>query len=114
MTTGYQEQLAALLDGLQLPLEPDIDLRVKPFFGGAAAYANGRICLTLSPAGFALKLPHGERSTLTEQGATPLRYFPKAPVKKQYVVLPDTMVRDRDSLRNWVGIAIRHVTDNSQ
>ena len=75
MTKEYQNQLTLLLDKLDLDLSPDIEMRVKPFFGGAAAYANGHICLSLTKVGFAVKLPEVERQALLEQGALPLRYF---------------------------------------
>ena len=50
--------------------------------------------MTLSPAGLALKLPAQQRDQLLAEDATPLRYFAKAPIKKEYVVLPETMARD--------------------
>ena len=34
----------------------------KHFFSGAAAYANGRIFMTLTPVGLALKLPEESRA----------------------------------------------------
>ena len=35
-----------------------------------------------------MKLPEADRAELRKRGAKPLRYFPKAPIKKDYVVLP--------------------------
>ncbi|UCC53497.1 MAG: TfoX/Sxy family protein, partial [Anaerolineaceae bacterium] len=77
---------------------------------GAAAYANGHICLSLTKVGFAVKLPKVEREELLNKGARPLRYFPKAPVKKQYVILPDRIMNEPGDLRKWVRKSILFVT----
>jgi TfoX/Sxy family transcriptional regulator of competence genes len=82
----------------------------KHFFGGAAAYADGRIFTTLTPAGLALKLAEEDRGKLREEGAKPLRYFPKAPIKKDYVVLPDSVREDRRVLEVWIGRSIEFAT----
>jgi len=105
----YQNQLTLLLDELNLELGPEIELIVKPFFGGAAGYANGKICLSLTKVGFAVKLPQDDRQELLNKGAQPLRYFPKAPVKKEYVILPTTIMNETDNLRKWVRKCIFYV-----
>lgn len=102
MTKAYQERLALILNELDLELGPDIALLVKPFFGGAAAYVNGRICLSLTKVGFALKLPEVDRQALMKLGGQPLRYFPNAPVKKDYLILSDEVMSVPESLRLWV------------
>ena len=66
--------------------------------------------MSLTPVGFALKLPEESRSTLIkEQGAKPLRYFPKGPIKKDCVVLPKAVLNDIKALRNWVKVSIEYV-----
>lgn len=62
----------------------------KHFFSGAALYANMRICASLTPAGFAFKLPEKRCLDLITTGeALPLRYFASSPVKKGYVRFPE-------------------------
>ena len=39
-----------MLDGAALELDRDLAIECKHFFSGAAAYANGRIFTTLTPA----------------------------------------------------------------
>ena len=95
-------------------IAPDIStpasLEIKHFFSGAAVYAAGRICISLTPAGFALKLPEALRDKLMkEEGTKNLQYFPKAPVKKDYVVLPQRMLDDRDTFCFWVEKSIEYV-----
>ncbi len=88
----------------------DVNLECKHFFSGAAVYANGRICISLTPIGFAIKLPEKSRERLLkEKGTKNLRYFPKGPIKKDYVVLPKVMLNDIKALRSWVKITIDYV-----
>jgi TfoX/Sxy family transcriptional regulator of competence genes len=110
LTRAYQNRLSLILDELNLGLSPDIELQVKPFFGGAAAYANGHICLSLTKVGFAVNLPEVERQELLNKGAQPLRYFPNAPVKKEYVILPASIVNEPDFLQKWVRKCIFYIT----
>lgn len=85
-------------------------LEIKHFFSGAAVYADGRICISLTPAGFALKLPDDLRARLMkEKGTKNLQYFPGAPIKKDYVVLPQRLLDDRDRLCFWVEKSIEYV-----
>lgn len=89
-------------------LEPERGIvECKHFFSGAAAYTGGRIFASLTPVGFALKLPEESRAALTQQGAKPLRYFPKAPIKKDYVVLPKALTDNADALAPWIDESIR-------
>jgi len=89
MSHEYLGQLSAMLKSATSGRFKDVKLECKHFFSGAAIYANGRICMSLTTVGFALKLPEESRNALMkERGAKPLRYFPKAPVKKDYVILP--------------------------
>ncbi|MCK5623096.1 MAG: hypothetical protein KAJ11_12450 [Alphaproteobacteria bacterium] len=41
-------------------------------------------------------------------GAKPLRYFPKAPLKKEYVILPEKLARDDNALAPWIEESIRY------
>ncbi len=66
--------------------------------------------MSLTPVGFAIKLPEESRNTLIKElGAKPLRYFPKGPIKKDYVVLPKAALNDIKALRNWVKISVEYV-----
>jgi TfoX/Sxy family transcriptional regulator of competence genes len=77
-------------------------------------YANGHICLSLTKVGFAVKLPQIDRQKLMKRGARPLRYFPKAPIKKQYVILPASIMNEPDCLRKWVRKCIIYVTEKNE
>ena len=110
MAKEHLERLAALIGLATSERFGDVKLECKHFFSGAAVYANGRICISLTPIGFAIKLPEESRNTLLKQkGVKHLRYFPNGPIKKDYVVLPKTMLKDVRTLRHWVRISIEYV-----
>ena len=110
MAKQHLEQLTALIRQTTSGRFNDAKLECKHFFSGAALYANGRICISLTPVGFAIKLPEESRNTLLKQkGAKYLQYFPKGPIKKDYVVMPKTMLKDMRTLRRWVRISIEYV-----
>ena len=103
MAKEYLTRLKALLEPTLRKLEPGVKVEIKHFFSGAAAYADGRICITLTPAGLAMKLPEISRAKLLKSGAKALRYFPKAPIKKDYLVLPPSIRNDKRKLKYWAG-----------
>src|SRR5882672_11299435 len=107
MTKEYLERLTALMKRAISGNSKKVSIEYKHFFSGAAVYVNGKICMSLTPVGFAIKLPEKSRSALIKQaGAKPLRYFPKGPIKKEYVVLPKTILNDARAFRRWVRASI--------
>lgn len=59
----------------------------RHFFSGAAAYRGAAIVASLTPAGLAFKVPAEVHDDLLRRGlATSLRYFPKGPIKRNYVL----------------------------
>ncbi len=110
MTQPYLDDLAELIATLGDRAEPGADITCKHFFSGAAAYADDVIFMSLSPVGLALKLPDEDCISLLEQGGKPLQYFPEAPVKKGYVVLPAVVARDSDLLAVWISRSIAFVS----
>ncbi len=109
MAKPYLEKLSAMLILTIGDHFENIDLQCKHFFSGAAVYVNGKICISFTPVGLALKLPQKLRAVLLkEKGASLLRYFPKAPIKKEYVVLPNEILNDLDVLTYWVKKTIEY------
>ncbi len=114
MAKKYLDELRALMKGaMPSATAPDAphgaELAFKHFFGGAALYADGRICITLTTAGLALKLPEDGREQLLGEGAVPLRYFPNGPIKKEYVVVPADLCEDAGRLGVWARESVRYV-----
>ena len=115
MTKEYLERLTELMKQVAPRRYKGIKLEIKHFFSGAAVYANGEICITLTPVGFAIKLPEESRNTLMKQkGVKHLRYFTKGHIKKDYVVLPKTMINDIKPLRHLLKTSIKYVTKLSK
>lgn len=104
MAQAYLQKLRSLLERIAPPAGPRIEC--KHFFSGAAAYADGHIFMSLTPAGLALKLPEAARISLKSKGGTELRYFPKAPIKKDYIVLPEAIAADDRAVARWIGASI--------
>ena len=78
-------------------------IEVKHFFGGAAAYVDGHIFMSLTKVGLALKLPEADQNRLfRSKQAKNLRYFPKALVKKQFTLFPSNFLNDCDSAKTWI------------
>ncbi len=96
MAQPYLRELQAIVERVCVPGKVADSVLCKHFFSGAAAYVDGHIFMTLTTVGLALKLPEDDRNGLFDQGAKPLKYFPKAPVKKDYALLPPELIDDSD------------------
>ncbi len=107
MAEAQLHTLRSLLERLAAKLDRRNTIECKHFFSGAAAYANGRIFMTLTTVGLALKLPQDSRELLIGNGASPLRYFPKGPIKKDYVVVPKALANDEETLSSRIRESIR-------
>ncbi len=76
MAEPFLEQLSQIVGELSSVTFENVTLETKHFFSGAALYANGKICASLSPSGFALKLPTDVRERLIAEGrAKVFRFF---------------------------------------
>ena len=72
----------------------------RHFFSGAAAYRDDAIVATLTPVGLAFKVPAAVRDDLLERAvASELRYFPNAPVKRDYVLFPSGEIESGEAAR---------------
>jgi TfoX/Sxy family transcriptional regulator of competence genes len=109
MAEPYLSDLEAIVARVCAPQGAAGDIACRHFFSGAAAYVDGRVFMSLTPVGLALKLSRDDRALAFDQGATALRYFPSAPVKKDYAVLPARLVDDDGILRGWILRSITHV-----
>jgi TfoX/Sxy family transcriptional regulator of competence genes len=97
---------AKLQTHVEAAAPPDIELRFKPMFGGIGVYADGRMCISLSDVGLALKLGEADRAELLKlEGAKPLQYEPSAPPSKSYVVVPASMLTDHAELGRWIAVS---------
>lgn len=74
------------------------------------AYAGGKPFASLSKVGLALKMSATLRSKLLKvPGARPLQYEPTSPPSKSYIMVPDDMLENIESLSTWVEQSIAWV-----
>ena len=103
MAEPYLERLTETIASLDISSSDEMVLELKHFFSGAALYVNGKICVTLTPAGFGLKLPQVSINQLIDVGdGKELRYFDNAPIKKEYVALSQSVIDDPDRLKSLI------------
>ncbi|MGH7859436.1 MAG: TfoX/Sxy family protein [Candidatus Binatia bacterium] len=115
MAKIFLDRLVRMIDRATSGRIGDVTVECKHFFSGAAVYAKGRICASLTPVGFAIKLPKESRDILLKRGGVkPLRYFAKGPVKKEYVVLSKALVSDVTGFRRLLEISIAYVLRSSK
>jgi TfoX/Sxy family transcriptional regulator of competence genes len=105
----YLERLSQIIARLGPVSARSVTLETKHFFSGAALYANGRICASLSPAGFAVKLPADVRSSLIhERKGKEFRFFAKGPIKREYVALSDSVIQDGEMLQKLIDMSVSY------
>ena len=110
MAQPYFRKLDILLRTLGQHELDTSDILCKHFFSGAALYYRGNIFCSLTPVGLAFKLAEQDRAMLFRDGAAqPLRYFPKAPVKKEYVLLPETMLEQPSAVSGYLRKSIEYL-----
>ena len=107
MAEPYYSQLRQILESLHIP---KATLECKHFFSGAALYADGRICASLGPAGLAVKLPEDQREALIDEGkGEKFRFFPNGPVKREYVLLSESVIEDEHALHKILRLSVSFV-----
>ena len=112
MVKEYLDNLNSLFNHINSKKINESNFEIKHFFSGAAIYVNGTICISLTPAGFAIKLPEELRCELMkEKGTKQLRYFSKGHIKKEYVVLPKKIMDDKTLLVQLIEKSFEYVTD---
>src|SRR6266851_4127022 len=57
MAKQYLDKLSTLIAKTTSETFQAVSLECKHFFGGAAVYENGKICISLTHVGFAIKFP---------------------------------------------------------
>jgi len=66
MAREYLDELSELISNIS-PQTDGVEFETKHFFSGAALYADGKICITLTPVGLAIKLPETQIEKLLKE-----------------------------------------------
>lgn len=112
MAEPYYSQLSTHIETIHFP---NVVLECKHFFSGAAVYANGKIFASLSPAGFAIKLPEIVKRKLIQSGeGTEFRFFPQGPIKKEYVRVNETILQDEQEFQEIMNRGICYVVRSQE
>ena len=110
MARKYLQPLSEIIRRATRHRSDGISPECKHFFSGASASVDGVMCISYSPVGFALKLSEADRDTLLSgHGAKALRYFENSPIKREYVVVADAWLDNREILHHWINVSIDHV-----
>ena len=111
MAEPFFSQMPKLIEGIEFP---DVTLECKHLFSGAALYANGKITASFSPAGFAIKMPEGERHKLIQKGrGVEFRFFPDGPIKKEYVLLKESVIQDDEEFQEIFRKSVGYVIEKA-
>lgn len=94
------KELQAVMEAVS---PPDLELGFRPMFGGIFGYAAGKAFASLSNVGLALKMTGADHVALSAvPDVKPLSYEPDDPPSKTYLLLPNVMLSDPDTLRSWM------------
>ncbi len=82
-------------------------LEFKNCFGAVAGYVNGNIFVSCGNFGLALRLPPQTLHELFDEAdVSPLKYFKKGHVKREYAVIPARIVSNRARFKKLVDKSI--------
>jgi TfoX/Sxy family transcriptional regulator of competence genes len=92
-------ELVELFDSI-VPTAPSIERR--KMFGQPCAFVNGNMFTGLHGPRMVLRLPEERRRAfLAIEGATLFEPMPGRPMK-EYVVIPEAIIKDDHALRDWM------------
>jgi len=106
--------LTNVLKGVRPRLAVNRRLEFKNCFVAVAGYVDGHIFISCGKFGVALRLPPDCLVELfREEDVLQLRYFKKGHVKKEYAVIPQRIIDDRNRLKQLVDTSVRFVSSRS-
>ena len=79
----------------------------RQMFGYPVAFVNGNMFMGLFGELMHLRLPEELRVELIEIGGAPFEPMPGRPMR-EYVVVPESVLKSRTKLASWVDRALRH------
>ncbi|HLC65068.1 MAG TPA: TfoX/Sxy family protein [Candidatus Nanoarchaeia archaeon] len=110
MKNKYFNKITKLLEQVHSRFATAHQLEFKNVFGAVGGYVNGRIFISGGKFGVALRLPPKTLDDLfQEKGVKHLKYFPKGHIKKEYAVLSQRILKNKNQLRKLVDESIKYV-----
>ena len=84
-------------------------LEFKNCFGAVAGYVDGHIFISCGKFGLALKLPAETLTSLfKEKDVLQLRYFPRGHIKKEYAVIPQRIIDDKNRFKKLLDTSMQY------
>lgn len=106
---AWRKSPQALVDLFDQAVPRGRDVERRRMFGYPAAFLNGHLFAGLHQEDFILRLPESARERAREDhGARPFEPMPGRRMR-EYVVLPEVLLRDRAILAAWLARSIRYV-----
>ena len=108
MRASYLNKLEDLLKPIRRRLAISHRLEFKNCFGAVAGYVNGNIFVSCGKFVLALRLPPQALLELFEEtDVSPLKYFKKGHVKKEYAIIPERIINDHRRVKRLVDESIK-------
>ena len=98
------EALVAIFDEVM----PGPPAAKRKMFGFPAGFVNGNLFMGLFEDSLILRLPAESREELMQLHGAKAFAPMKGRVMKEYVVLPERLVQDREQLSSWTGKALAY------
>jgi TfoX/Sxy family transcriptional regulator of competence genes len=98
------EELVATFDDVM----PGRPATKRKMFGFPAGFVNGNMFMGLFENSMILRLPLESRDELIQRHGAKLFEPMAGRVMKEYVALPESLIRDREQLAAWVAKALVH------
>lgn len=106
----YLDRITKLISLTRPRLSQTHHLEYKNCFGAIAGYVEGQIFISCGKFGVALKLPPKKLDELAkERGVKPLQYFPNGHIKKDYAVLPKSILENKSQFKKLIGNSLKFV-----
>ena len=106
----YSEKITKLLEQVRSKLFTTHRLEFKNVFGAVSGYVDGRIFISCGKFGIAPRLPSEILEYLfQEKDVKHLKYFPKGHIKKEYAVLPNRILQNKNRLRKILDESVKYV-----
>ena len=103
MSKKYREKLSVILNSSHPRLSITHTLEYKNFFGSVVGSVDDNIFVSCGKFGLALKLPEQTlQMLLNEKGAKLLQYFPKGHIKKNYAIIPEELIEDKELVQQSI------------
>jgi TfoX/Sxy family transcriptional regulator of competence genes len=95
------EDLVALLD--EVVPQGEAAVEFKPMFGGPCYWCGGNMFAAVHQESIIVRLGEQDRAALLAAPGAHLFEPMEGRPMREYVVFPETMIGDKDALREWLG-----------